>query len=177
MGAQIRDLGEEDVRLAGEIGSLGERRQSLAQERDGKLHDLGEAALRHADRASRVDEIEAALSACRATLLDRRGRHESLRSEQMRVAGARAELSRAGAELRERGLQLERRRERLVDELAQTRAESASLAEARARLDVTRRQTGVQLSLLTAELGDVEASGRPASTCGPRRRSRSPSFA
>ena len=29
--------------------------------------------------------------------------------------------------------------------------------EARARLDVTRRQTGVQLSLLTAELGDVEA--------------------
>ena len=73
------------------------------------------------------------------------------------MAGARAELSRAGAELRERGLQLERRRERLVDELAQTRAESASLAEARARLDVTRRQTGVQLSLLTAELGDVEA--------------------
>ena len=31
MGAQIRDLGEEDVRLAGEIGSLGERRQSLAK--------------------------------------------------------------------------------------------------------------------------------------------------
>ena len=57
MGAQIRDLGEEDVRLAGEIGSLGERRQSLAQERDGKLHDLGEARARHADRASRVDEI------------------------------------------------------------------------------------------------------------------------
>ena len=157
MGAQIRDLGEEDVRLAGEIGSLGDRRRSLAHERDGKLYDLGEARARHVDRVSRANEIEAALSACRATLLDRRGRHESLRSEQMRVAGARAELSRAGAELRERGLQLERRRERLVDELAQTRAESARVAEARARLDVTRRQTGVQLSLLTAELGNVEA--------------------
>jgi chromosome segregation protein len=157
MGAQIRDLGEEDARLAAEIGSLGDRRQSLAHEQDDKLNDLADARARHADRERRANEIEAALSACRATLLDRRGRHESLRAEQMRVAGARAELSRAGAELRERGLQVERRRERLVDELAQTRAESASVAEARARLDVTRRQTGAQLSLLTAELGDVEA--------------------
>ena len=66
MGAQIRDLGEEDVRLAGEIGSLGERRQSLAHERDGKLHDLGDARARHADLGSRASEIEAALSACRA---------------------------------------------------------------------------------------------------------------
>ena len=157
MGAQISDLGEEDGRLAGEIGTLGERRLSLTHERAEKVHDLGEARARHADRQDRSAEIEAALEACRATLLGRRARHDVLRAEQIRVAGERAELSHAGAEFRERGLQIERRRERLVDETTQARAELETLTEARVRLDVTRRQTGVQLSLLSAELGDVEA--------------------
>jgi chromosome segregation protein len=74
----------------------------------------------------------------------------------MRAAGARTELTRSAGELRERGLQLERRRERLAEELSQARAEAATLAEARARVEAARRHTGVQLSLLTAELQEVE---------------------
>ena len=156
MGAQIRELGEEDARLAGEIGALGERRETLNLEREDKLHGLGEARARHADRLVRVGELEAMLEACRAALVDRRARYEALRADQIRVAGARAELTRSGGELRERGLQLERRQERLLEELGQARAEAARLGQARAGFEAARRQTGVQLSLLTAELAEIE---------------------
>ena len=157
MGAQIADLGAEDVRLEGEIGSLGDRRTALGRERTDKIEELGLARARLVDREAHVADIESALEAFRSAFLERRERHESLRVEQIRVAGARAESSRAAAELRERSLQVERRRERLVDEAGQARAELDGLSESRSRLDAARRQTGVQLSLLTAELGDVEA--------------------
>ncbi len=151
MGAQLRDLGAEDTRLAGEIAALGERRRALGLEREDKLCGVSEARARHADRACRLGELEVMLAASRGALLERRERHEALRAEQIRVAGSRAELTRAAGELRERGVQLERRRERLLDELAQTRAEAERLSRARGSLEVARRQTGVQLSLLTAE--------------------------
>ncbi len=157
MGAQIRDLGEEDDRLAGEITALGERRRGLGLESEDKLRSLGEARDRHADRASRLGELEGMLEVSRAGLFERRERHEALRAEQVRVAGSRAELIRAAGELRERALQLDRRRERLLDELAQTRAEAERLAQTRVRLEAARRQSGVQLSLLSAELEQTEA--------------------
>src|SRR5262245_45625440 len=122
MGAQIRVLGEEDVRLTGEIGALGERRQALALEREDKLRGLGEARARHGSRANRLGEREAILERARAALSDRRERHDAVRAEQMRAASSRADLTRAAGELRERSLQLERRGERLRDELDQARA-------------------------------------------------------
>src|SRR5262249_48183797 len=82
---------------------------------------------------------------------------EALRVDQMRVASSRAELTRSSGELRERGAQIDRRGERLDDELAAARREAHDLAATRDRLVANQRQTGVQLSLLTAELAALEA--------------------
>jgi len=90
----------------------------------------------------------------------------TMNDEQMRVAGARAELTRSSGELRERGAQLERRAERLGDELATARREAEELAARRTQLQAAHRQTGVQLSLLTAELAELEAD---RSRCDERR--------
>ncbi|HXJ78522.1 MAG TPA: AAA family ATPase, partial [Candidatus Methylomirabilis sp.] len=67
------------------------------------------------------------------------------------------ELTRSSGELRERGFQLERRTERLRDELAAARREADELAARRGRLLDAHRQTAVQLSLLTAELAELDA--------------------
>jgi len=156
MGAQIRDLGEEDARLAGDIAGYEERRRTLDEERRDKLQGLGDARARLADREARLAELEAGLAACRTGLYERRERHERLRAEAIRVAAARADLGRASAELSERGLQLDRRRERLAEELGATRTEADALAQRLAHFEAARRHTGVQLSLLTAELGEIE---------------------
>src|SRR5262249_9774881 len=156
MGAQIRDLGEEETRLAGEIGALGERRHALGREREDKLHGLGEARARHGAQAARLGELEALLGNARAALDERRERHEGVRAEQMRAAGSRADLTRAAGALRERAPRVGPRRERLRDELEGARAESERLAETRTGLEARRHQTGVQLSLLGAELAETE---------------------
>jgi chromosome segregation protein len=157
MGLQIADLDEEEARLGAEMRTLGERRVALEAERADKLGAIDAERERQTAFGASLQELEGRLAACRAALADRRRQFEALRLAQMQVAGARAELTRAGGELRERGAQLERRAERLGDELAVARREAEELAAQRVRLLAAHRQTGVQLSLLTGELAELEA--------------------
>jgi chromosome segregation protein len=157
MGVQIRDLEEEETRLGSEIRRLGERRVALGAESEEKHRALTFARENHAERQSRLSDLAGRLESCRAELSERRARFEGLRVEQIRATGARAELERGSAELRERGAQLERRAERLREERAAAEDEARALASGRAELLDRHRRTGVQLSLLTTELGEVEA--------------------
>jgi chromosome segregation protein len=156
MGAQIRELTEEELRLGEEIRSLGERRAELTLKREDAIRALGEARERFAGLDRQVRTLDADLEARRVELGARRAAVEALRLEQIRAAGDRAELTRYAGELRERGAQLERRRERLETETTGARTEADALAAARRRLESSFEQTGVQLSLLSGEREQVE---------------------
>jgi len=160
MGLQIQDLLAEEARLEEEIRGLGERRVALSAERDDKSRALDEARDRHALQDEEVRRVEAQIEACRSALSERRERFEALRLEQIRVAGARADLTRSSGELRERSTQIDRRAERLAAELASARAEADALATARQRLEAARQRTGAQLSLLSTELQEIDAVRR-----------------
>jgi chromosome segregation protein len=156
MGAQIREMGEEERRLGEEIRSLTERRTEVGAKLEDAIRALGEARERFAALDQHVKELEADLVTCRALLGRRREAVEALRLEQIRVAGDRAELTRLAGELRERGAQLGRRRERLEAETTSARGEADALAAARRRMEASFEQSGVQLSLLTGEREQVE---------------------
>src|SRR5262249_59681793 len=87
---------------------------------------------------------------------ERGGRREGRSARGRGAEGGRARLAGAGAEIGERGLQLDRRGKRLVEGLAQAGREAERLAQTCGGLEAARRQTGVQLSLLTSELQHVE---------------------
>jgi chromosome segregation protein len=160
MGLQIQDLLAEEARLEEEIRGLGERRVVLAGEHRDKAASLEEARRRHAEQAGEVERVEAQIEACRGALAGRRERFEALRLEQIRVAGARADLTRTSGELRERRIQIDRRADRLAAELAAAREEAGGLATTRGRLEAARQRTGAQLSLLSTELQEIEAARR-----------------
>ena len=160
MGVQIQDLLAEETRLAEEIRGLAERRVALSAEGDDKSLALAEARQRHGEQDAEVRRVEAQIEACRSALSERRERFEALRLEQIRVAGARADLTRSSGELRERGAQVDRRAERLAAELAAARAEADALAASRLRLEAARQRTGAQLSLLSTELQEIESARR-----------------
>jgi chromosome segregation protein len=161
LGIQIRELGDEDVRLAEEMRAAGERRLALAEEGRDKAAALDEAAARGADVVGRIADLETQLAVCQEQLSDRRERLEVLRVEQFSVAGARAELTREDAELRERSGHIARRRERLAAELAAARSEGEAVTGQRVALDSDRRRLDQELSDLGAErhhvLGGLEA--------------------
>jgi chromosome segregation protein len=156
MGVQIRDLEEEETRLGSEIRMLVERRTSLGSEREEKALALEVARGSQSEGQGRLRDLAERLERCRAELAERRARFETLRLEQIRATAARAELERGSGELRERGAQLERRAERLREEQTAAELEASELASRRAQLLAHHRRTGVQLSLLTSELGEVE---------------------
>jgi chromosome segregation protein len=160
MGVQIQDLLAEQTRLEEEIRGLGERRIALSAERDEKHRGLADARRRHAEQDDEVRRLEAQIEACRAALSERRERFESLRREQIRVAGARADLTRSSGELRERRTQVDRRADRLAAEETAARAEAEGLAATRARLEAARQRAGAQLSLLSTELQEIDAARR-----------------
>src|SRR5713101_7330615 len=149
MGLQIQDLIAEETRLEEEIRGLGERRVALSAARDEKARGLEEARGRHALQDDEVRRVEAQIEACRSALAERRERFEALRLEQIRVAGARADLTRSSGELRERRAQVDRRADRLASELAGARSEAEVLATTRTRLETARQRAGAQLSLLS----------------------------
>jgi chromosome segregation protein len=157
MGVQIADLDEEERRLVADIRTLGERRVGLESERAEKLRALGAARESQAREGAHQESLTARLTACRERLAERRARFDALRVEQMRAAGARAEGERGSGELRERELQLARQAERLREEAALAEGEARELSANRERLLAEHRRTGVQLSLLGAELAEVEA--------------------
>ena len=164
MGLQIQDLLAEETRLEEEIRGLAERRVALSAEQDDKSRALDEARQRHGRQDEEVRTVEAKIEACRSTLGERRERFEALRLEQIRVAGARADLTRSSGELRERRTQVERRADRLAAELATARSEADTLAATRLRLETARQRTGAQLSLLSAELQEIDSARRDHET-------------
>ncbi len=164
MGLQIQDLVAEERRLEEEIRGLAERRIALATERGDKDRGLEEARRRHVEQDGEVRQVEMQIEACRSALSERRERFEALRLEQIRVAGARAELTRSGGELRERRAQVDRRAERLAMELEAARAEAEALSATRRRLEAASQRADVQLSLLSTELQEIEVARRERET-------------
>src|SRR5262252_8501984 len=138
MGVQIRELGEESLRLDEEVRTTTERQASIVGERESArvaLHDTEQIA---AERSRAATEFEAALERHRAALALERDHAEALRLEQARLAAERVDLMRSAGELRERELQLGRRAERLAGELAQAQAEAERLAGERGTLAAAR---------------------------------------
>ncbi len=155
MGVQIRELSEEDLRLQEESRLVGERAESLRAERLERGQQLEDLLSSQRQRGEEVEALEAELERLRGALVANRERLEALRVDSVRAAGERAELTRAIGELRERESQLLRRRERLAQEAAAARAETARLSEARGSLEASRRRLEEELSRLEARRGSV----------------------
>src|SRR5436853_3097292 len=127
MGVQIRELGEESLRLDEEVRTTTERQASIVVERENVRLALRDAEQLAAERARAATEFEAAVERQRAAVALERDHAEALRREQGRLAAERVDLMRSAGELRERESQLGRRAERLAGELAQARAEAERL--------------------------------------------------
>src|SRR5712691_6647614 len=113
MGIQIRETAEEARRLADEIQQATERLAGIAGDRERTSASLGDAERLVVERAVTMRALESSVEQHRAGLAAERDRAEALRLEQVRIAGERTDLMRSAGELRERELQLTRRRERL----------------------------------------------------------------
>src|SRR5436190_545279 len=135
MGVQVRELGEESVRLDEEMRAAGERLDSIVGERETARTALGEAERLSAERAAVARVLEATVAHHRAALGGDRDRLEALRLEQVRIAGERVDLMRQAGELRERRVQLARRVERLAQERAAAEAEALQLSAERAAVE------------------------------------------
>ena len=157
MGVQIRELGEESLRLDEEVRTTTERQASIVGERESArvaLHDTQQIA---AERSRAATEFEAALERHRAALSLERDHAEALRLEQARLAAERVDLMRSAGELRERELQLGRRAERLASELAQAQEEAERLAGERGALAAARDRAAAELVSLEDQRKRVEA--------------------
>ncbi|MFQ5521597.1 MAG: hypothetical protein ACE5FK_09375, partial [Candidatus Methylomirabilia bacterium] len=167
-GLQIRELAEEDVRVAEEIRVITERRQRLAAELEDKARLLAESQEAHRLLGQDVATREAELTELRSELRGGRERQEALRLDQIRAAGERAELTRAVGELREREHQLGRRQARLEQELSQCRAELSELGMRRTTLQAERGRAEESLSALEGERAGVAAEGTQAESLRDR---------
>ena len=158
LAVQIRELDEEDARLAGEMRSR--RRAPRGPRRGARGQDAGArrgsgASCRLAGAPGRPRGAGGGGPPARSE--QRRERLEALRLEQVAAGGRRAELTREDGELRERGLNRERALARLAAEAAQARAEADAVAPRRLRVEERRRAAGQQLSLLEAERRQVQS--------------------
>jgi chromosome segregation protein len=130
IGVQLHELRQEDVRLAEDVRLTEARIEAVAAERQAKVSGLREAEVLAGQTSLRADELQAELEVLRSAIAGDRTRLESLRLEQVRMAAERVDLTRSTGELRERESQLDRRRVRLEEELAEAqRASCALLAE------------------------------------------------
>ena len=157
MGVQIRELGDENVRLDEEVRDTTERLSSIVSEREEVRRALRDAEQLAADRSRASAEFEAAVERQRAALALERDHAEALRLEQTRLASERVDLMRSAGELREREAQLGRRAERLAAELAQARTEADRLVSERAALTVVRNRAAAEFSSLEEERRRLDA--------------------
>ena len=151
MGLQSRELAEESVRLTEDIRAAGDRLSSIVGERETARTALGDAERLATERGLVARELETTLDAHRVALNADRDRLESLRLEQIRIAGERVDLVRQAGELRERGVQLARRAERLTQERAAAEAEALQLAAERATVEAIHGRALAALSTLGVE--------------------------
>ncbi|HEX3177341.1 MAG TPA: chromosome segregation protein SMC [Methylomirabilota bacterium] len=151
MGVQIRELGEETIRLDEDIRVSTERLAAIVSEREQGRTALIDAERLAAERASVARDLEAAVERHRGSLTADRDRLEALRLEQVRVAAERVDLMRQAGELRERHAQLARRRDRLAQEAAEAEAEAGRLAHDRAAHETAHDRALTELTSLAAE--------------------------
>src|SRR3989454_1011103 len=151
MGVQVRELGEESVRLDEALRAAGERLDSIVGERETARTALGDAERLSAERAAVARVLEATVEHHRSALGEDRGRLEALRLEQVRIAGERVDLMRQAGELRERRVQQARRAERLALERSATEAEALQLSAERATVEAAHGRAMAALSSLGAE--------------------------
>ena len=157
MGLQIRELGEEAVRLEEDLRIASERLVVLVAERDQGRLALGEAQAVVTERGAAAAGLETELERHRQSLASERDRLEALRLEQIRAAAERTDLMREAGELRERHAQLARRAERLASELAEADAEAAHLTSHRVILETSRDRVVAELTTLAGERERLEA--------------------
>src|SRR6266545_658788 len=157
MGVQIRELGDENVRLDEEVRATTERLSSIVSEREEVRRALRDAEQLAADRSRASAEFESAVERQRAALALERDHAEALRLEQTRLAAERIDLMRSAGELREREAQLGRRAERLAAELVQARTEADRLVSERAALTVVRNRAAAEFSSLEEERRRLDA--------------------
>jgi chromosome segregation protein len=160
MAAQVREAAEEALRLAEEIRQTTERLEGIVGDREHTGAALGDAERLVVERAVAVRELEASVEQHRSGLTAERDRLEALRLEQVRIAAERTDLMRSAGELRERELQLARRRERLAAERAEAESEAERLATGRAAIEVARDRALADLDSLRREREEVEATLR-----------------
>src|SRR6185295_1710546 len=156
MGVQIRELGEESLRLDEEVRTTTERQASIVGERETVRLALRDTEQVAAERSRAATEFEAALERQRAALAVERDHAEALRLEQARLAAERVDLMRSAGELRERESQLGRRAERLAAELGQAQAEAERLAGERGVLAAARDRAAAELITLEAQRQRLE---------------------
>jgi chromosome segregation protein len=157
MGLQIREMGEEAVRLAEDLRVADERLLTMAAEREQRRDALTGAQAAVSDRGLAAAGLEADLERHRQGLASERDRLEALRLEQVRLAAERTDLMREAGELRERHAQLARRAERLAGELAEADMDAARLASHRAILETSRDRVVAELSTLSGERERLES--------------------
>jgi chromosome segregation protein len=157
MGVQIRELGDESVRLDEEVRTTTERQASIVGERQQVRLALRDSEQVAAERSRAATEFEAALERQRAALAVERDHSEALRLEHARLAAERVDLMRSAGELREREIQLGRRAERLAAELAQAQAEAERLAGERGTLAAARDRAAAELVSLEEQRERLEA--------------------
>ena len=158
MGVQVRELGEESVRLDEALRAAGERLDSIVGERETARTALGDAERLSAERAAVARVLEATVEHHRSALGEDRGRLEALRLEQVRIAGERVDLMRQAGELRERRAQQARRAERLALERSATEAEALQLSAERATVEAAHGRAMAALSSLGAERDRLQAA-------------------
>jgi chromosome segregation protein len=151
MGVQLRELGEEAVRLDDEVRVATERLEAIVAERQTARNSLAEAERLRVERGAGVETLQAEVERHRAGLAGERDRLEALRIEQVRVAAERVDLMRQAGELRERQAQLGRRGERLTLELADAQGEMERLTGERAALESARDRAVSELTSLAEE--------------------------
>jgi chromosome segregation protein len=160
MRGQVREAGEDVVRLDEEIRRATERLAEILAERDAARTAAAEAARLVTAHTESAGRLHAEVERCRAALAEQRDRLEALRLEQVRIAAERSDLTRSAGELRERDSQLRRRAERLAAELAAARAEAEHLGRSRTELESERDRARAALASLTEEKARLEGQIR-----------------
>jgi chromosome segregation protein len=158
LGVQRRELLDEDRRLAEDLRVTAERLETIGRERLMLADAAREAEAVGAERARVALELEARVAQEREDLAADRDRLEAQRQEQIRLVAERTDLMRSAGELRERGAQLARRRERLAGELADVEAELQRLIGVRGGLQTQRDRAAADLAALEGERAGLAAA-------------------
>ncbi len=158
-----RDLGAEVSRLGEEAEALSLKVKALAEERRSKGTLLEALQRDYVDLEARARTEEAALDELRVRLRGAREAAETLRRDQVGLAGHRTELGQILGALDERGEHLHRRLHRLKAERTEAEAERARIETARGVASERVGAAAARLAALEVELRELATDAAAAS--------------